>query len=72
MSNFLNTFYSQITNLPDFIGYKPLPMSMANYVSVKTWTADIEKSIKKHFNIDIIELINNKIYELSGLLSKPN
>jgi hypothetical protein len=42
---------------PDFVGYIPKPITMPDYVSNFMWVQDIMPSIKKHYNINIFDLI---------------
>ena len=48
-----------IESTPDFIGYIPRPINMFDYVSNYMWIKDIIPSIKKHYSIDVFELIEN-------------
>jgi hypothetical protein len=48
-----------IKNKPDFIGYIPRPISMFDYISNFMWVKDIMPSIKKHYDINIFDLIDN-------------
>lgn len=47
----------------DFIGYIPHPMTGFHYIKNSAWVENIIPSIKKHHNIDIVELVNRRILE---------
>lgn len=57
--NFNQKQIDSINDKPDFIGYIPRPIMMFDYVTNYQWVKDIIPSIKKHYNIDIFDLINN-------------
>jgi hypothetical protein len=50
----------------DFIGYIPFPMSNFHYIMNMDWVKDIIPSIKKHYNVDIFDVVAKK------LKSNPN
>lgn len=43
---------------PDFIGYIPLWVTVFDYVDNLDWVSEIIPSIKKHYGVDIYEVIN--------------
>lgn len=56
--NFVEKLKEGITTNPDFIGYIPRPIMMFDYVNNFMWIKDILPSIKKHYNLDIFDLID--------------
>jgi hypothetical protein len=48
-------------NSPDFIGYQPLSLTAFDYISNIRWVSDIIPSIKKHYDVDIYDLVNKII-----------
>jgi hypothetical protein len=54
-------------DFPDFIGYQPLSLAAFDYITNIRWVSDIIPSIKKHYNVDIYDLVNkiiqNKEYD---------
>jgi hypothetical protein len=57
--HFLQTLNSTLENKPDFIGYRPLQVSMY-FIDNVTWIGEnIIPAINKHYNIDVHELVED-------------